>query len=262
MESQKIKDNRRTKFLSKMENKKKTIKKQSQNSSPFNNIYSMPQISPFSQGQNIHTINTNFNYINNQNLNNLNNNIDLLHNLTNQNINNIRANNYLNNNLNNNFGNNYINNNFQSYYRKRPKINYNQLLEKIEQFDYMINFQSILKKIIIIILTILHCLKYTPLQKIFIFKYTLIVLEISSLLFNKYYYDQKKYLTENVLNQKNNNISVQPPDQKDSISQLLMDNLGIFNKAIVFYNFIKDIIADIFILFIINVTFFLINNEE
>ena len=162
------------------------------------------------------------------------------------------------NNQDNSFGNNN-NNQSQSTYQNSPQINYNEVLEKMSQFDYMINFQSILKKILIIILTILHCFNYQPLNNSFIFKYTFIVLEMSSLLFNKYYNDQKKSLTRGT---QNNNMAGQPPDQMEKISQFIKNNFDIFNYVFFIFNLIRDIIADISIIIIINIVFFLINNEN
>ena len=126
----------------------------------------------------------------------------------------------------------------------------------MNQFDYMINFQIILKKIFIIILTILHCLDYPPLNNSFIFKYTLIVLEMSSLLFNKYYNEQKKNLN------KKNNINEEPSGQIEIIVEFLKSQFTIFNQFFYVIKFIIDMIIDFSILFIINVLFFIISNED
>ena len=269
MESQKIKDNRKAKFLAKLESKnkanKKETKKQTQpanntniNQPPSqNNLFPPQQNMQTNQSTNIpsnqanqnvinNTINTN-NNLNDFNLNNMIKNFNSLNNLFNLNLNNNQQKNLFNNN--NEFTSNNIN---------TQKINYNEILEKCNQYDYMINFQSFLKKILVIILSVIHCLNYAPLKESFVVKYTLVVLEISSLLFNKYYNDQKKQLTSNY----NRNMNGQPPDQIEKISEFLMNNFGIFNQAFLIANTIKDIFADIAILFIINIIFFLLNSNN
>jgi len=244
MESQKIKENRRAKFLAKMENKNKTKKEKKETPSEPSS-QPIPQPNPISQpklpnlNEIINNTNTNTN-TNNPNLNTFINNLNSVSKM-------------INSTLKSNTNDNTPNNDNQ------PKINYNEVLEKMNQFDYMINFQSILKKILIIILTILHCLNYQPLNNSFIFKYTFIVLEMSSLLFNKYYNDQKKSLTRGV---QNNNMAGQPPDQMEKLSQFIKNNFDIFNYVFFIFNLIRDIIADISIIIIINIVFFLINNDN
>jgi hypothetical protein len=262
MEDQKKRDNRKAKFLAKLENKNKPKKKPKEpNIAPPSEteINSQPQpISP--ANPNSQQSNTQINKLPSLNniLNNGNNdNPDLNKFINNLNSFSKMINTTLkSNNQDNSFGNN---NQSQSTYQNSPKINYNEVLEKMSQFDYMINFQSILKKILIIILTILHCLNYQPLNNSFIFKYTFIVLEMSSLLFNKYYNDQKKSLTRGT---QNNNMAGQPPDQMEKISQFIKNNFDIFNYVFFIFNLIRDIIADISIIIIINIVFFLINNEN
>lgn len=244
MESQKIKENRRAKFLAKMENKNKTKKEKKETPSEPSS-QPIPQPNPISQPKlpNLNEI------INNTNINTNTNNPNLNTFITNLNS----VSKMINSTLKSNTNDNTPNNDNQS------KINYNEVLEKMNQFDYMINFQSILKKILIIILTILHCLNYQPLNNSFIFKYTFIVLEMSSLLFNKYYNDQKKSLTRGV---QNNNMAGQPPDQMEKLSQFIKNNFDIFNYVFFIFNLIRDIIADISIIIIINIVFFLINNDN
>ena len=244
MESQKIKENRRAKFLAKMENKNKTKKEKKETPSEPSS-QPIPQPNPISQPKlpNLNEI------INNNNTNTNTNNPNLNTFITNLNSVSKMINSTLKSNTNDNTPNN----------DNQPKINYNEVLEKMNQFDYMINFQSILKKILIIILTILHCLNYQPLNNSFIFKYTFIVLEMSSLLFNKYYNDQKKSLTRGV---QNNNMAGQPPDQMEKLSQFIKNNFDIFNYVFFIFNLIRDIIADISIIIIINIVFFLINNDN
>ena len=252
MESQKIKENRRAKFLAKMENQNKT-KKEKKETPSEPNPQPKPQPNPISPQKlpNLNEIiknNTSNTNTNNPNLNMFINNLNSVSKIINSTLKSNTQDNTHNN-----------DNQFQPTYQNAPKINYNEVLEKMSQFDYMINFQSILKKILIIILTILHCLNYQPLNNSFIFKYTFIVLEMSSLLFNKYYNDQKKSLTRGV---QNNNMAGQPPDQMEKLSQFIKNNLDIFNYVFFIFNLIRDIIADISIIIIINIVFFLINNEN
>ena len=252
MESQKIKENRRAKFLAKMENQNKT-KKEKKETPSEPNPQPKPQPNPVSPQKlpNLNEIiknNTSNTNINNPNLNMFINNLNSVSKIINSTLKSNTQDNTHNN-----------DNQFQPTYQNAPKINYNEVLEKMSQFDYMINFQSILKKILIIILTILHCLNYQPLNNSFIFKYTFIVLEMSSLLFNKYYNDQKKSLTRGI---QNNNMAGQPPDQMEKLSQFIKNNLDIFNHVFFIFNLIRDIIADISIIIIINIMLFLINNEN
>ena len=274
MESQKIKENRKAKFLAKMENKNKVNKKETKkkdstpsntNPSSANNPISQKPDLPINQPTNssFEQVNKNPNNIitnnikNNPNLNTFINNINSFNKMINQNFEDNQKKNILNDNLNNNNNNN--NSQTPSNNKGSPKINFNELLEKINQLDYMINFQNILKKILIIILSILHCLNFSSLENSFILKYTLVALEISSLFFNKYYNDQKKIIKNSIVK---NNKDGQSIHQIEKISQFVMDNFGIFNLVFIIYNFIMDIFADISILFIINIVFFLMNTND
>jgi len=240
MESNEIKENRRAKFLSKM-NFINNFNQNNYNPNTNNNLIYHPQNIPGIQSIN--------NFYNNQYQyhnpgNNINNNSGY-HNFNSFNT-------YQQNNVLNNSPNNYQ----FKYNNNENKINFTILLDKMNQFDYMINFQIILKKIFIIILTILHCLDYPPLNNSFIFKYTLIVLEMSSLLFNKYYNEQKKNLN------KKNNINEEPSGQIEIIVEFLKSQFTIFNQFFYVIKFIIDMIIDFSILFIINVLFFIISNED
>ena len=175
----------------------------------------------------------------------------------------------LNNDKDNSINNNELNRNIKNTINeikketpKSQKINYNEIMEKINQFDNMINFQNIIKKILIIILSIIHCLNNSLLDNT-IAKYTLIIVEISSFIFNKYYNDQKKKLTNNNISQNNqNNINVKPPDKSTKIAKLLFLNIEIFNNIFFLTNVIKDIFADISILFFINFGFLIITKKS
>ena len=300
MESQKIKENRRAKFLAKMENQNSAKKKLANNSNkPKENekstLIKKTQISQPNNDQTkeknktsldpIYKKQTNNNKTNNNiNLEHIFDNIKIINNLLNEyndgnqmkklsddkkeNRNIIeKSNKDINSNINNNEFNknnkdiiNNIKNDINKETPKDQKINYSEIMEKVKQFDSMINFQSIIKKILIIILSIIHCLNYFPLDNNIV-KYTLIIIEISSLFFNKYYNDQKKKLTNININPKNqNNINVKHPDKSEKISQLLITNFEIFNQLFFIFNVIKDIISDISILFFINITFLIIKS--
>ena len=240
MESNEIKENRRAKFLSKM-NFINNFNQNNYNPNTNNNLIYHQQNIPGIQSIN-NFYNNHYQYHNPGN--NINNNSGY-HNFNSFNT-------YQQNNVLNNSPNNYQ----FKYNNNENKINFTILLDKMNQFDYMINFQIILKKIFIIILTVLHCLDYPPLNNSFIFKYTLIVLEMSSLLFNKYYNEQKKNLN------KKNNINEEPSGQIEIIVEFLKSQFTIFNQFFYVIKFIIDMIIDFSILFIINVLFFIISNED
>ena len=301
MESQKIKENRRAKFLAKMqnqniskkkptnkipmpkENEKSTTLENTQIPQPKNN-----QTSQTSEKQKSSLVATNVNQTNNNTINNnidlksIFNNINKINNFLNENNNqnqikkksddkmeNKNINKSLNNDKDNSINNNELNRNIKNTINeikketpKSQKINYNEIMEKINQFDNMINFQNIIKKILIIILSIIHCLNNSLLDNT-IAKYTLIIVEISSFIFNKYYNDQKKKLTNNNISQNNqNNINVKPPDKSTKIAKLLFLNIEIFNNIFFLINVIKDIFADISILFFINFGFLIITKKS
>lgn len=301
MESQKIKENRRAKFLAKMqnqniskkkptnkipmpkENEKSTTLENTQIPQPKNN-----QTSQTSEKQKSSLVATNVNQTNNNTINNnidlksIFNNINKINNFLNENNNqnqikkksddkmeNKNINKSLNNDKDNSINNNELNRNIKNTINeikketpKSQKINYNEIMEKINQFDNMINFQNIIKKILIIILSIIHCLNNSLLDNT-IAKYTLIIVEISSFIFNKYYNDQKKKLTNNNISQNNqNNINVKPPDKSEKIAKLLFLNIEIFNNIFFLTNVIKDIFADISILFFINFGFLIITKKN
>ena len=301
MESQKIKENRRAKFLAKMqnqniskkkptnkipmpkENEKSTTLENTQIPQPKNN-----QTSQTSEKQKSSLVATNVNQTNNNTINNnidlksIFNNINKINNFLNENNNqnqikkksddkmeNKNINKSLKNDKDNSINNNELNRNIKNTINeikketpKSQKINYNEIMEKINQFDNMINFQNIIKKILIIILSIIHCLNNSLLDNT-IAKYTLIIVEISSFIFNKYYNDQKKKLTNNNISQNNqNNINVKPPDKSTKIAKLLFLNIEIFNNIFFLTNVIKDIFADISILFFINFGFLIITKKS
>ena len=218
MESQKIKEDRRRKFLNKMENKNKKNKEKENNNN--NDTTPKPQnesnISPS---------------INN----------DLTKNLLNQ----IK---------NQNLFNNIINN------QNSKGIDFKNIIEETDKYDYMINFQNIIKRILIIILSIIHCINNSPLNNTFVFKCTFIVLELSSVFFNKYYYSKKVELRKKMMNNANQNEGKQ--NNIEIIIQALLNNFGFFSHFFVFFKAIKDLFYDISILIIINIIYLIFKSRD
>lgn len=141
----------------------------------------------------------------------------------------------------------------------QKKIDFNELFIKMNRIEFMINFQNLLKKLFIIVLSVLHCINYYPLDNDKTLKYTIVVLEITSIFLNYYYNQQKKIGSSNFdnnssLNQKNSQI--------DNIFGFIVKNFGVFNRIFNIFIIIKDIFADICILFTINIIFFLIHEED
>ena len=286
MESQKIKENRRAKFLAKMEKNKASSKKETTKKTktkedlkqissndntlinpPKNIQTSQPDISNTNKDNNIAA-----NINNNIDLNAIMHNINSINNLLNQSIKkennekivseNIIEDNTINK-TNNDKNSNNINNDLdKTKIPKESKIDYTEVIQNIEKYDNMITFQNYIKKILILILTLVHCFNFPPLDNHKSVEYTLIILEISSILFNIYCNDKKKNLTSknNIyqasLNQ--NNINDRQPNKIEKISEFLINNFGFFNQLFFIVNTIKDIMTDIGIIFFINIIIFLI----
>ena len=236
MENQKIKEDRRRKFLEKMESRNKANKgnkKQSNNNNNTNNFStSIPQ-----------------NKIDNQqpNKNNINNQCPFFNMASNPNINNI----------NQNQAKDLLNNIFNNQNKK--EIDFKNIIEQTDKYDYMINFQNILKKIFIIILSIIHCLNYPPLNNIFVFKYTFVILELSSVFFNKYYYSKKADLRKMIVDPNKDN---EYQNQVTKIIQSILNNFGFVSQIFVYFKAIKDVFSDICILVIINSIYFIIKAKD
>ena len=123
----------------------------------------------------------------------------------------------------------------------------------------MINFQNILKKIFIIILSIIHCLNYPPLNNIFVFKYTFVILELSSVFFNKYYYSKKADLRKMIVDPNKDN---EYQNQITKMIQSILNNFGFVSQIFVFFKAIKDVFSDICVLVIINSIYFIIKAKD
>ena len=290
MESQKIKENRRAKFLAKMEKNKASSKKETTKKTktkedlkqissndntlinpPKNIQTSQPDISNTNKDNNIAA-----NINNNIDLNAIMHNINSINNLLNQSIKkennekivseNIIEDNTINK-TNNDKNSNNINNDLdKTKIPKESKIDYTEVIQNIEKYDNMISFQNYIKKILILILTLVHCFNFPPLDNHKSVEYTLIILEISSILFNIYCNDKKKNLTsKNNIYQANlnqNNINDRQPNKIEKISEFLINNFGFFNQLFFIVNTIKDIMNDIGIVFFINIIIFLIRKEK
>ena len=132
--------------------------------------------------------------------NNINNQSPLFNNVSNPNIDNLNRNNNI---LNQNQHKDLLNNIFNNQNKKN--IDFKNIIEQQDKYDYMMNFQNVIKKILIIILSFIHCLNYPPLDNIFVFKYTFIILELSSVFFNRYYYSKKADLRKMMINPNEDN---------------------------------------------------------
>ena len=231
MENQKIKEDRRRKFLEKMEKNKKNKKNNNDDKTSIqqtqNNVMSQNQTQNQTQSQNI--MNNIFPGINNN-----------------------LSNNFMNQINNENFFNNIINNNNN---QGQKQINFKNIMEETDKYDYMINFQNVAKRILIIILSIIHCLDYSPLNDIFVFKCTFIVLELSSVFFNTYFYTKKAELRQKMINTNQNEGQ---KNQIEIVIQSLLNNFGFFSHFFVIIKAIKDIFNDISILLFVNIIYFII----
>ena len=225
MENQKIKEARRRKFLEKMEKNKKS--KKNNNDDKISNQQTQNNTTPQNQAQSQNIMNNLFPGINN----------DLSNNFMNQ----IKNENFFNNSINNNQG--------------QKQINFKNIMEETDKYDYMINFQNVAKRILIIILSIIHCLDYSPLNDLFVFKCTFIVLELSSVFFNKYYYTKKAELRQKMINTNQNEGQ---KNQIEIVIQSLLNNFGFFSHFFVIIKAIKDIFNDISILLYVNIIYFII----
>ena len=239
MENQKIKEDRRRKFLEKMESRNKANKmnkKQSNNNNNTNNFSTSIQQNKIDNQQQ-----------NKNNINNINNQSPFFNIASNPNINNINQNQVK----------DLLNNIFNNQNKK--EIDFKNIIEQTDKYDYMINFQNILKKIFIIILSIIHCLNYPPLNNIFVFKYTFIILELSSVFFNKYYYSKKADLRKMIIDPNKDN---EYQNQVTKIIQSILNNFGFVSQIFVYFKAIKDVFSDICILVIINSIYFIIKAKD
>ena len=243
MESQKIKEDRKRKFLIKMEKEKMKANKKKEEKEPIQNNNETNQ-------QNQTNVPTQNNNINNQ-LNQP----PSFNNETNMNKNNLNT-------INNILPEQKLQKNFFTniFKQNNNNIDFKNIIEQTEKYDYMINFQEIIKRFLIIILTILHCLKYSPLYNAFVFKYTFVILELSSFFFYKYYYSKKTELRKKMID--SNNIDNMQENQIIKIINSILNNLGFVGRYFIYLKVATDIFFDISILFIINIIYFIINSKD
>ncbi len=249
MESQSTRDNRKAKFLAKMN-------KKNQN----NALHSASPLKP-----NVSTNNSN-SFITNNNQNKTNNpNLTPNIPLNTENVANVLKNpvvsnfiNHLQSQTNQNPTSPPTSNSKMTYDKPAPKRDLNEIFQNMNRIEFMINFQNMLKKIFIIILSILHCINYYPLDNKKTVKYTLIVIELTSIFINRYYHNKKKMNNMTVENQS----SQQKVSKMEELYSSAINTSGFINTVINFLALLKDIFADVCILFVVNVVFFLINEGE
>jgi hypothetical protein len=148
------------------------------------------------------------------------------------------------------------------------KINYVDTLKKANKYKYIINIFNLIKKLILIILTIIHCLKYFELDDISKFKYTILIIELSSLLINKLLNIKITNLIKNnkiVDNNNDNNNKNESDFVLNYFVELLyrlMKKSGPLNYIISFLFFVKDVFGDFWIIFLTNIIFFILTEED
>ena len=147
------------------------------------------------------------------------------------------------------------------------KINYVDTLKKANKYKYIINIINLIKKLILIILTIIHCKKYFELDDVSKFKYTILIIELSSLLINKLLNKKITNLIKNnkIMDNKDNNNK----NESDFILNYFVDILyrlmkksGPLNYIISFLFFVKDVFGDFWIIFLTNIIFFILTEED
>ena len=229
MESREIKENRKNKFLDKMKNKNKEYK----NEIPLiNNKTPIPENESISEKNLSESIGETMpNQIRNPNNNINNNSID--------NIKNVQT---------------------------EKKVDYNQIFKKVTKFELNKTILNIIKKIIIIILSIFHYLNYYNLDDAKIFKYTLLIVEITSLLLDQLLSQLIKRRVKKVINKLDKEYTIKEYDLSINITFKLLkyifvklSHLGYFFKI---YNVLMDIFVDISIFFVVNFIFFIIYEED
>jgi hypothetical protein len=176
------------------------------------------------------------------------------------------------NNIDNDNNNNidYDNNNDLDNHKNSNKINFFDNFNKINKYEYIKNILDLFKKIFVIVLTLFHCLKYLSLDDSTKLKYSLLILEISSFLVNKLFRMRMKKFIKN-----NSKVEYEIIDINDNKSKndfglnRLIKFLEKIIKSIVPYRyvfeifgFVMNILTDIAILFITNVIFFIINEDD
>ena len=178
-----------------------------------------------------------------------------------------KDNNNIDNDNNNNIDSNNNNNDIRNH-KTSKKINYFDNFNKINNYEYIKNICDLLKKIFVIILTLFHCLKYFSLDDSKILKYSLIILEISSFLVNKWLRMRMKKFIKNSSKYEIINISDNKSENDFGLNRLIkflekiIKPIIPYRYAFEIFGFVMDILTDISILFITNVIFFIINEDD
>ena len=113
-----------------------------------------------------------------------------------------------------------------------------------------------------------HCLKYFSLDDSKILKYSLIILEISSFLVNKWLRMRMKKFIKNSSKYEIINISDNKSENDFGLNRLIkflekiIKPIIPYRYAFEIFGFVMDILTDIAILFITNVIFFIINEDD
>ena len=180
-----------------------------------------------------------------------------------------KDNNNIDNDNNNNIDSNNNNNDIRNH-KTSKKINYFDNFNKINKYEKMKNILDLFKKIAVIILTLFHCLKYFSLDDSIKLKYSLLILEISSFLVNKLFRMRMKKFIKNNSKDEYEIIDI---NENKSMNDFGLNRLIKFLEKIIksiipyryafeIFGFVMDIITDIAILFITNVIFFIINEDD
>ena len=186
------------------------------------------------------------------------------------NDNNIDSDNNIDNDNNNNNNIDYDNNNDLGNHKNPNKINFFDNFNKINKYEYIKNILDLFKKIFVIVLTLFHCLKYLGLDDSTKLKYSLLILEISSFLVNKLFRMRMKKFIKNNSKVEYEIIEI---NENKSMNDFGLNRLIKFLEKIIksivpyryvfeIFGFVMDILTDIAILFITNVIFFIINEDD
>ena len=140
------------------------------------------------------------------------------------------------------------------------KIDYNSLFQKIIKFSYIKSLLNFLKKVFIIIISIFHCLNYYGLGNILTFRYTLLILEISSLLIELFIENRINNLKD--IQEIQDNTAIKDLKSIFAKDRETFQALKSHNYFFLFLQTIEEIFVDISILFVTNFIFFIINEEN
>ena len=152
--------------------------------------------------------------------------------------------------------------------KSSTKINYVDTLKKANKYKYIINIFNVIKKLFLIILTILHCSKYLGLDDRSKFKYNILVIEIITFLINKYLYRKIMNLIKinKIEEDRNNNNNKTEFDLGlnyliDFLYRLIKRS-GPLNYIISFLIFAIDLFFDFSTIFLTNILYFILNEKD